>query len=78
MLSLLPAQFVGDKDKYDAALEKLFKAIINAGITSYSIACNYDSTLTATNFLKKDKNYYDILGMHWMSLQGEINQAFLP
>ena len=77
MQSLLPAQFVGDKDKYDVALEKLFKAIINAGITSYSIACNYDSTLTATNFLKKDKNYYDILGMHWMSLQGDINQAFI-
>ena len=72
MQSLLPAAFVADKDKYDAALDKLFNAIINAGITSYSIACNYDSTLTATNFLKKDKNYYDILGMHWMTLQAEI------
>ena len=78
MQTLLPASFVANKDKYDAALDKLFNAIINAGITSYSIACNYDSTLTATNFLKKDKNYYDILGMHWMSLQVEINRALLP
>lgn len=75
MQTLLPASFVANKDKYDAALDKLFNAIINAGITSYSIACNYDSTLTATNFLKKDKNYYDILGMHWMTLQAEIQGA---
>ena len=78
MQTLLPASFVANKDKYDAALDKLFNAIINAGITSYSIACNYDSTLTATNFMKKDKNYYDILGMHWISLQVEINRALLP
>ena len=76
MRSLLPAIFIADKDKYDAALEKLFLAIINAGITSYSIACNYDSTLTATNFLKKDKNYYDILSMHWMTLKTEIHGIF--
>jgi 6,7-dimethyl-8-ribityllumazine synthase len=76
MQTLLPASFVANKDKYDAALYKLFNAIINAGITSYSIACNYDSTLTATNFLKKDKNYYDILGMHWMTLKTETQNAF--
>ena len=76
MQTLLPASFVANMDKYDAALDKLFNAIINAGITSYSIACNYDSTLTATNFLKKDKNYYDILGMHWMTLKTETQNAF--
>lgn len=37
------------------------------------MAVRYDNTLTATNFLKRDKNYYAILGDHWMlSLREEI------
>ncbi len=73
---IMPPHVFADKDLYDSVLDKLFIAIINAGITSYSIASNYDSTLTATNFLKKDKNYYDILRMHWAALQAEISNAF--
>lgn len=76
MQTLFPAYLIGNRDKYDTVLKKLFVAIINAGITSYSIACNYDSTLTATNFLKRDKNYYDILSMHWMTLKDEIQSVF--
>ncbi|MBR5626478.1 MAG: hypothetical protein IKW74_02510 [Thermoguttaceae bacterium] len=73
MRKLLPFE---NKDLYDAKLDKLFKAIIEAGITHYNIACKYESTLTATNFLKKDKNYYEILGTHWSRLRAEIHETF--
>ena len=52
------------------------KLYFNAGITSFSMASRYDSTLTATNFLKKDKNYYAILDDHWASLRGDIKRIF--
>ncbi|WP_268824615.1 hypothetical protein [Anaeromassilibacillus senegalensis] len=38
----------------------------------FGLASRYDSTLTATNFLKKDKNYYAILDDHWTNLCGKI------
>ena len=38
------------------------------------MASRYDSTLTATNFLKKDKNYYGILADHWPTIQMEISK----
>ena len=41
-----------------------------------SMASRYDSTLTATNFLKKDKNYYAILDDHWTSICGDIKRIF--
>lgn len=72
----IPAAVFNQKDKYDALLDQLFTTIINAGITSFSMASRYDSTLTATNFLKKDKNYYAILDDHWASLRGDIKRIF--
>lgn len=72
----IPAAVFNQKDKYDAILDQLFTTIINAGITSFSMASRYDSTLTATNFLKKDKNYYAILDDHWASLRGDIKRIF--
>lgn len=57
-------------------MSKLFSVIIEAGITSYSIECRHDSTLTATNYLKKDKNYYDILGAQWSRIHEDINRIF--
>lgn len=72
----IPAAVFNQKDKYDALLDQLFTTIINAGITSFSMASRYDSTLTATNFLKKDKNYYAILDDHWTSICGDIKRIF--
>ena len=69
---ILPPAVFAQKDLYDAALDQLFTVIINAGITSFSMASQYDSTLTATNFLKKDKNYYSILRNHWASINADI------
>ena len=69
---ILPPAVFAQKDLYDATLDQLFTVIINAGITSFSMASQYDSTLTATNFLKKDKNYYSILRNHWASINADI------
>lgn len=72
----IPPQVFDDKEQYDKILSKLFSVIIEAGITSYSIECRHDSTLTATNYLKKDKNYYDILGAQWSRIHEDINRIF--
>lgn len=75
---ILPPTIFGQKDLYDATLKQLFTTIINAGITSFSFASQYDSTTTASNFLKKDKNYYSILRNHWSSICTEINRILSP
>lgn len=69
---LIPPSIFNQKDQYDALLDQLFTTIINAGITSFSMASRYDTTLTATNFLKKDKNYYAILSDHWSTIRSDI------
>ena len=72
----LPPALFASKDAYEAILDKLFYAIITAGIISFNMASSYDSTFTATNYLKKEKNYYMILRTHWATLQNEIQQIF--
>ena len=64
------------KDQYEAVLSKLFKVILDVGIVSFSMATNYDSALTATNFLKKDQNYYLILKTHWGTIEPAIRKIF--
>ena len=73
---LFPPALFASKDAYEDVLDKLFNTIIDAGIISFSMASEYDSSLTATNFLKKDKNYYTILRTHWATIQAKINQIF--
>lgn len=72
----LPPALFASKDAYEAVLDKLFNTIINVGIVSFSMASNYDSTLTATNYLKKDKNYYTILRTHWATISNDIQRIF--
>lgn len=76
MQYIFPPQIQRDKNIYDINLDKLFYAIINEGVKCFSMASNYDSSLTATNFLKKDKNYYNILSINWVTLQSEISRIF--
>lgn len=71
---LLPTEIFNQKDKYDAILDQLFNVIISAGITSFSMASRYDTTLTATNYLKRDKNYYAILADHWSTIRNDIGR----
>lgn len=72
----LPPTLFMSKDAYEAVLDKLFNAIINVGIVSFTMASTYDTTLTATNYLKRDKNYYTILRTHWATINGEIQRIF--
>lgn len=72
----IPPQQFDNKEQYDGILNKLFSVIIDAGITNYSMACRYEPTLTATNYLKRDKNYYNILGDQWSNICNGINQIF--
>ena len=72
----LPSELFEQKDRYDAILDQLFSVIINSGSTSFSMASRYDTTLNATNYLKKDKNYYSILADHWLNLRTEIKKTF--
>ncbi len=77
MTSLLPKAMWDNRNLYDDALDKLFSAIIEAGIINYNMACDNDSTLTATNYLKRERNYYGILKNHWnSSLVREIKRTF--
>lgn len=74
MNCLLPANIFAQKTVYEGVLDKLFTAIINAGITTFALASMYDTSITATNYLKKDKNYYSILQANWIRLEPEIKE----
>ena len=74
MKSLLPPSLY--TNSYDEMLNKLFEAIIEEGATAYFYARDNNPTLTETNFLKSDKNYYDILKRRWLSLRREISKIF--
>ena len=76
IVHLLPPELFNKKDKYDEVLDKLFNTIINAGIISFSMALRYDNSLTATNYLKKDRNYYAILADHWSIIRADIKRIF--
>lgn len=72
----IPPQAFNNKGQCDEILNKLFSVIIEAGIISYLHECGHDSTLTATNYLKKDKSYYDILRIEWNRIQMDIGRIF--
>ena len=63
-------------DSYNTTLDRLFTAIIEEGVTVYAIKCENDKSLTGANFLKNDKNYYEILRLRWSILIREINKIF--
>ena len=78
MKTLLPID-LRIRDAYDAALDKLFKAIIKAGTQTYTYVCKHDensTALTVRNFLQNDRNYYLILNDHWDTLCDDINETF--
>lgn len=72
----LPPHLFENKEQYDEVLNKLFSTIIIEGVSSYKHECRHDSTLTATNYLKKDKNYYEILSTEWDRICEDINEIF--
>ena len=74
MKTLLPIKLY--TDAYDSILDKLFSAIIEDGITIYSIKAEVNKSLTAANFLKRDENYYGILQRRWSTLRAAIRKTF--
>lgn len=73
---IFPDKLYRDKDKYDEVLYRLFKCIINSGAKSYRMELKHDKTLNATNYLKKDRNYYTILSFNWDDLEEHIKKIF--
>jgi len=75
---LLPQSLFASKDEYDTVLNKLFNVILESGITFFSTAKALapEEPLTATNFLKRDKNYYQIIKTNWNGISREINSIF--
>lgn len=76
MQCFLPPQVFDNKDTCDQVLSKLFNIVIEAGITSYTFESRHDSTLNATNYLKRDKNYYEILSSQWQRTVSDLNAVF--
>lgn len=76
MQSLFPKKLSENMDLYDAALDKLFTAIIEEGIKEYFSSRRNASTLTENSFLQNDKNYYFILENNRRSLNLKIKEVF--
>jgi hypothetical protein len=73
---ILPPNAFNNKDQYDDILYKLFETIIMSGRKYYSIKKEADSTLSESNFLKRDGNYFAILKMDWDTISTKINSVF--
>ena len=76
MQYFLSPQVFDNKDTCDKVLSKLFNIIIEAGITSYTFESRHDSTLNTTNYLKRDKNYYEILSSQWQRTVSDLSAVF--
>jgi hypothetical protein len=50
--------------------------IINSGHRYYNFSKSQDSSLTESNFLKNDSNYYAIIKTDWIELSSKINTLF--
>ncbi len=73
---VLPPEVFADKDKYDEVLYKFFTLIIKHGSHDLSMLMEQNDTITASNYLKKDKNYVDIIRMNWDDIAEGIKGIF--
>lgn len=75
---LFPDSVYSNKTEFDSILYKLYDAIIKNGSELYSWKKeeSEDVPLNASNFLKKDSNYYLILKNKWSSLSSTIKEVF--
>lgn len=73
---ILPPEVFSNKDKYEAILNRLFESMIDHGNHDLMMIMQNNETINATNYLKKDKNYIDILRMNWDSIYKDINNIF--
>lgn len=73
---ILPPEVFADRDKYDDALYRFFTLIIKHGAHDLSMVMEQNETINASNYLKKDKNYIDILRMNWDDIAEGIKTIF--
>lgn len=57
-------------------MDKLFTLIIKHGSHDIKMNMKYEDTLTTSNYLKKDKNYIEILDINWDSISEGIETIF--
>lgn len=73
---ILPENIFLQKDCYNRVLEELFNAFIDFSYTIYNFTHGKDPTVTASNFLKSDRNYYAIISFQWFNVKSRIKQIF--
>ena len=73
---VLPPEVFSDKDKYDEVLYMFFNLMIKHGSHDLMMMMQTNETITASNYLKKDKNYIDIIRMNWDSISEGIKGIF--
>lgn len=74
---ILPPEIFANKDKYDEILYKLFSLIIQYGSHDLMmLSRNSNEPIVASNYLKKDKNYIDIIHMNWSFIEKDIKSIF--
>lgn len=73
---ILPPTVSENKDIYDDVLYKLFTLIIKHGARDLMQDMKHDDTITASNYLKKDTNYINILRINWDDISEGINSIF--
>ena len=73
---ILPPDVWANKDQYDDVLYKLFELMIKHGSHDLMMIMRTNDTITASNYLKKDKNYIEILSMNWDYISDSITAIF--
>ncbi len=74
---ILPPEIFSNKDKYDETLYKLFSLIIQYGSRDLMmLSRSSNEPIVASNYLKKDKNYIDIIHMNWSFIEKDIKSIF--
>ncbi len=74
---ILPPEIFANKNKYDEILYKLFSLIILYGSHDLMMLSRTSTeSVAASNYLKKDKNYIDIIHMNWNFIEKEIKDIF--
>lgn len=74
--TLYSKELFNNKDEFDNLLYKLFSAIIKSGRNRFASDKQYDASLNASNYLKKDIVYYSILKIEWDNLFEKIQSAY--
>lgn len=74
--TVLSKGLFNNKTNYETILSKLLNEFLKYGQSTFSLALKYEEGLNATNYLKKDVNYYSILDSGWLMISPSIQTIF--